>query len=73
MFVLDTNILIRFAVDEAQTVTAPDWFAGGSDFANALHLARTQSRGTMRTFDASFCKPTQKAGAKIKVLRTAVK
>ena len=59
--------------DEVQVASALDWYADGSDFADALHLARTQSRGVMLTFDASFCKPAQKAGAKIKVLRTAVK
>ena len=59
--------------NEVRVASALDWYADGSDFADALHLARTQSRGVMLTFDASFCKPAQKAGAKIKVLRTAVK
>ena len=59
--------------DEAPVATALDWYAEGSDFADALLLARTQSRGVILTFDTSFCKPAQKAGAKIKVLRTAVK
>ena len=65
-----TNVNVE---DEAQVVTALDWYADGSDFADALHLARNQSRGVMLTFDASFCKPAQSAGAKIKVLRAAVK
>lgn len=65
-----TNVLVE---DEAQVAAALDWYTDGSDFADALHLARTQSRGTMLTFDASFCKPAQRAAAKIKVLRTAVK
>lgn len=65
-----TNVSLE---DEVQVATALAWYAEGSDFADALHLARTQSRGVMITFDASFCKPAQKAGAKIKVLRAAVK
>ena len=40
--------------DEVQVASALDWYADGSDFADALHLARTQSRGVMLTFDASF-------------------
>ena len=65
-----TNVSVE---DEAQVATALDWYAEGSDFADAVHLARTQSRGVMVTYDASFCKPAQRAGAKIKVLRAAVK
>ena len=65
-----TNVNVE---DEAQVAAALDWYADGSDFADALHLARTQSRGVMLTFDASFCKPAQRAGAKIKVLRAATK
>jgi predicted nucleic-acid-binding protein len=64
-----TNVSVE---DEAQVATALDWYAEGSDFADALHLARTQSRGVMLTFDASFCKPAQRAGAKIKVVRATV-
>ena len=59
--------------DEAPVATALDWYAEGSDFADALLLARTQSRGVMLTFDASCCKPAQRAGGKIKVLRTVPK
>ncbi len=59
--------------DEVQVAAALDWYADGADFADALHLARTQSRGVMLTFDASFFKPAQKAGAKIKVLRAVMK
>lgn len=59
--------------DEAPVATALDWYAEGSDFADALLLARTQSRGVMLTFDASFCKPAQWAGGKIKVLRAVPK
>jgi predicted nucleic-acid-binding protein len=65
-----TNVSLE---DEVQVAAALDWYANGSDFADALHLARTQSRGVMLTFDASFCQPARKAGAKIKVLRAAVK
>ena len=65
-----TNVNVE---DEAQVATALDWYAEGSDFADALHLARAQSRGVMLTFDASFCEPAQRAGAKIKVLRAAAK
>jgi predicted nucleic-acid-binding protein len=59
--------------DETQAATALDWYSDGSDFADALHLARTQSRGVMLTVDALFCKSAQRTGAKIKVLRAAVK
>lgn len=65
-----TNVSVE---DEAQVAAALDWYAEGSDFADALHLARTQSRGVMLTFDAAFCKPAQRVGTKIKVLRTAIK
>ena len=65
-----TNVSVE---DEVQVAAALDWYAKGSDFADALHLARTQSRGTMLTFDAAFCKRAQRAGAKIKVLRATVK
>lgn len=65
-----TNVSVE---DETQVAVALDWYADGSDFADALHLARAQSRGVMLTFDASFCRPAQRAGAKIKVLRAAVK
>ena len=65
-----TNVSVE---DEMQVAAALDWYAEGCDLADALHLARSQSRGVMLTFDASFCKPAQRAGAKIKVLRAAVK
>ena len=65
-----TNVNVE---DEVQVTAALDWYADGSDFADALHLARTQSRGVMLTFDASFCKPGQRASVKIKVLRAAIK
>ena len=45
-----TNVTVE---DEAQT-TALAWYGDGADFADALHLARTQSRGVMLTFDAAF-------------------
>jgi predicted nucleic-acid-binding protein len=57
-----TNVSVE---DEVQVAAALAWYAEGSDFADALHLTRTQSRGVMLTFDASFCKPAQKAGVKI--------
>lgn len=65
-----TNVTVE---DEAQVTTALAWYGDGADFADALHLARTQSRGVMLTFDAAFCKPAQREAAKIKVLRRAAK
>ena len=59
--------------DEAQVATALDWYADGADFADALHLARSQSRGIMLTFDTAFCKPAQRVAGNIKVLRAAAK
>ena len=53
--------------------SALDWYADGADFADALHLARSQSRGIMLTFDTAFCKPTQRVAGNIKVLRSAAK
>ena len=96
MFVLDTNVLVRFAVnDDAQQVSQarraigaqPMWISAivlldaewvlrsryGYQPTDIHTFLTHQSRGVMLTFDASFCKPAQKAGAKIKVLWTAVK
>ena len=59
--------------DEAQVATALDWYADGADFADALHLARSQLRGVMLTFDTGFCKPAQRVAGNIKVLRSNTK
>ncbi len=59
--------------DDAQVANALDWYADGADFADALHLARSQSRGVMLTFDTAFCKPAQRVAGNIKVLRVAAK
>ena len=59
--------------DEAQVANAVEWYANGADFADALHLARSQSRGIMLTFDTAFCKPAQRVAGNINVLRSAAK
>ena len=59
--------------DTAQVATALDWYTDGADFADALHLARSQSRGMMLTFDTAFCKPAQRIAGNIKVLRSTSK
>lgn len=59
--------------DEAPVANALDWYAEGADFADALHLARSQSRGVMLTLDTGFCKPAQTVVGNIKVLRATAK
>ena len=59
--------------DEAQVANALEWYADGAYFADALHLARSQSRGIMLTFDTGFCKHAQRVAGKIKVLRLITK
>ena len=51
--------------DHAAVQQACEWFSQQGDFADALHLARTQQKGEMLTFDADFCKS---AGAPVRVL-----
>jgi predicted nucleic-acid-binding protein len=54
--------------DEAMVARALAWFLQGGDFADALHLARSQSKGRFLTFDANICKPARVDGAQIEVL-----
>lgn len=49
-------------VEDAEAVGhALDWYARGSDFADALHLVMC-GRATMHTFDRDFCKAVCDAG-----------
>ena len=59
--------------DEAQVANAVEWYANGADFADAMHLARSQFRGVMLTFDTGFYKPAQRVAGNIKVLRSTTK
>jgi predicted nucleic-acid-binding protein len=54
--------------DEAAVVQALAWFLQGGDFADALHLARSKSKGVFLTFDADFCKPARLDNVQIQVL-----
>lgn len=47
--------------DSSEVGCALDWYAQGSDFADALHLAVCGS-SVMYTFDKGFCKTAREAG-----------
>ena len=47
--------------DSTEVGYALDWYAQGSDFADALHLAVCGS-AVMHTFDKGFCKTAREAG-----------
>jgi len=48
--------------DAPMLVSAVDWYRLGADFADAMHLAASNS-AVMHTFDRSFCKAAREAGA----------
>lgn len=55
--------------DPARAARALDWFAGGMDFADALHLAACREGETFATFDRKLATAARKAGAgKVRVL-----
>jgi predicted nucleic-acid-binding protein len=54
--------------DEMAVAQALTWFLQGGDFADALHLARSKSKGVFLTFDADFCKPARADGVSVEVL-----
>ena len=54
--------------DESAIAQALIWFRQGGDFADALHLARSQGKGKFLTFDANFCKSARADGVQVEVL-----
>lgn len=48
--------------DPEQVAKAIEWYAAGSDFADALHLAACNP-AVLHTLDRSFCKAAREAGA----------
>jgi len=52
---LDTNVLVRLLVNDdpaqAEQAAALEWHRQGMDFADALHLARSEGCGALISFD----------------------
>lgn len=49
--------------DEGAVARALDWYASGTDLADALHLASSTACSSFRTFDKSFATRANKLGA----------